>query len=222
MARPGRATAALAIAGVLLSACATSVTGRAVRAPGQQAVPAVTRSAISAGELLLQDGDGTPFGPATANPVGDNYFTSARPPECAAALLFKGSPLVPAGPSQHAESAYRFGGPAQYAESVDVYDKALKPHDVISHGFAAIAKCHGDVVGVSPAGAFRPMRLGFFGTTDDGVLVWTMTRPDWTCDYGLAALPRVALMLSACDAKPGFPMKDWASKRRAQLDRRTA
>lgn len=37
-----------------------------------------------------------------------------------------------------------------------------------------------------------------------------MSRADWTCDYGLAVLPRVALML------------DWASTRRAQLDRRTA
>ena len=66
------------------------------------------------------------------------------------------------------------------------------------------------------------MRLSFFGTTADGVLVWTMTRPDWTCDYGLAVLPRVALMSSACDTKPGFPMTDGASKRRAQIDGRTA
>jgi len=35
-------------------------------------------------------------------------------------------------------------------------------------------------------------------------------------------LARTALMLSACDFKPGFPMADWASKRRAQLDSRTA
>ena len=63
------------------------------------------------------------------------------------------------------------------------------------------------------------MRLSFFGTPDDGVLVWTMTRPEWTCDYGLAVIPRVALLMSLCDSKPGFPMAQWASKRRAQLDR---
>ena len=222
MARRVRPIAALVIAAVVLSACATSVTGRAVRAPGQPGIPAGAHTASSARDLLLPDGDATPLGAATATPVGDNYFTSARPPECSAALLFKGSPLVPPGSSEHAESAYRVRGPAQYAESVDVYDKAVKAHDVVSNGFAAISKCHGEAVGMSPSGAFRPMRLSFFGTTDDGVLVWTMTRPDWTCDYGLAVVSRVALMLSACDAKPGFPMRDWASKRRAQIDRRTA
>ena len=222
MARTTRAAAALVVAAVLVSSCATSVAGRAVRAPGLPGIPANAHLAIPARELLLPDGDTTPFGPATANPLGDNYFTSARPPECSAALLFKGSPLLPPGSAEHAESAYRVGGAAQYAESVDVYDKAVKAHDVVSKGFAAIAKCHGEAVGMSPAGAFRPMRLSFFGTTDDGILVWTMTRSDWTCDYGLAVLARVALMLSACDSKPGFPMRDWASKRKAQLDRRTA
>lgn len=222
MARHAWAAAALVIAAAMVSACATSVAGRAVRAPGQPGVPANARLAISAHDLLLQDGDSTPLGPASATGVGDNYFTSARPPDCSAALLFKGSPLPPPGSAEHAESGYRVGGPALYAESVDVYGKAVKTHDVVSKGFTAIAKCHGEAVGMSPSGAFRPMRLGFLGTTDEGVLVWTMTRPDWTCDYGLAVLPRVALMLSACDAKPGFPMRDWASKRRAQIDRRTA
>jgi predicted small secreted protein len=212
----------LLVAALLVSACATSVAGRAVRAPGEPGVSPRARGTISARDLLLQDGDATPLGPASATAVGDNYFTGARPPECSAALLFKGSPLVPPGASDHAESAYRFGGPALYAESIDVYDKALKPHDVISKGFAAISKCHGDAIGVSPSGEFRPLRLSFFGTTDDGVLVWTMTRPDWTCDYGLAVLRRVALVLSACDTKRGFPMMDWASKRRAQIDRRIA
>jgi hypothetical protein len=222
MARTLRAAAALVVAAVVVSSCTTSVTGRAVRAPGQPGILANAHLAIPARELLLPDGDSTPFGPATANPLGDNYFTSARPPECSAALLFKGSPLLPPGSAEHAESAYRFGGPALYAESVDVYDKAVKPHDVVSKGFAAVAKCHGDAIGASPTGVYPPMRLSFFGTTDDGVLVWTMTHPKWTCDYGLAVLPRIALMLSACDAKTGFPMRDWASKRRAQLDRRTA
>jgi hypothetical protein len=222
MARHVGAAAALVAAAVMVSGCASSVAGRAVRAPGQPGTPAVAHVAISAHDLLLADGDTTPFGTAAATSVGDNYFTSARPPECSAALLFKGSPLVPPGSAEHAESAYRFGAPALYAESIDVYDKAVKPHDVVSKGFAAIAKCHGEAVGVSPTGVFPPMRLNFFGATDDGVLVWTMTHPKWTCDYGLAVLPRVALMLSACDSKPGFPMKDWASKRRAQIDRRTA
>ncbi|MGE2813583.1 hypothetical protein ACQI5H_00335 [Mycobacterium heidelbergense] len=221
MARHVRAAVALVIAAVMVSGCATSVTGRAVRAPGQPEVPANAHRAISAHEFLLPDGDATPLGPATATSVGDNYFTSARPPECSAALLFKGSPLRPGGSSDRAESAYRLSGQALYAESVDTYDRTLKIHDVISKGFGAVSNCHGDAIGVSPSGAFRPMRLSFFGATDDGVLVWTMTRPDWTCDYGLAALSRVVLMLSACDVKPGFPMTDWASKRRAQIDRRT-
>jgi hypothetical protein len=218
------AASPLAIAAVLVSACAPSVPGRAIRAPGQPSSGGSTseRAAISARDLLLQDGDATPLGRATATPVGDSYFVSARPPECSAALLFKGSPLLPAGQSDYAESAYRVGGPALYAESVDVYDKALKTREVISNGFASVSQCHGDAVGRAPTGESGSMRLSFFGTTDDGVLVWTMTHPKWTCDYGLAVLPRVALMLSACDAKPGFPMKDWASKRRAQIDRRTA
>jgi len=223
MARQVRAIVALVITAVMLSACATSVTGRAIRASGPPAggsTPA--RAAISARDLLLQDGDTTPLGRATAAPVGDNYFTTVRPPECSAALLFKGSPVLPGAKSVHAESGYRVDGPALYAESVDVYDNPLKTREVVSKDFAAISQCHGDAVGVAPLGEFRPMRLSFFGTTDDGVLVWTMTRPDWTCDYGLAVLPRVVLMLSACDTKPGFPMRDWASKRRAQIDRRTA
>jgi hypothetical protein len=214
----------LAIAAVLLSACATPVQGRAIRSSGQPAPggSTVVRAAISAPDLLLQDGDTTPLGRVTATPVGDNYFVSVRPPECSAALLFKGSPVPPAGKSEHAESAYRVAGPALYAESVDVYDKALKTGEVISNGFAAVSQCHGEAVGVAPVGESRPMRLSFFGTTDDDVLVWTMTRPEWTCDYGLAVLRRVALLLSACDTKPGFPMGDWAAKRRAQVDRRTA
>jgi len=224
MARHVQAICALAITAVVLSACATSVTGRPIRPSGPPSPGGSTpaRAAISARDLLLQEGDATPLGRVTAAPVGDNYFTSVRPPECSAALLFKGSPVLPTGKSVHAESGYRFGGPALYAESVDVYDKALKTREVVSGDFAAVSQCHGDAVGVAPLGEFRPMRLSFFGTTDDGVLVWTMTRPDWTCDYGLAVLPRVALMLSACDTKPGFPMRAWASKRRAQIDRRTA
>ena len=228
MARRVWAVAALVITALMLGACTTSVTGRATRASGQP--PGVSTSGkttpapatISARDLLLQDGDTTPLGPAAAVPLSDNYFTSARPPECSAALLFKGSPLRPAGSTDHAESQYRVTGPALYAESVDVYDHALNTQDVVWKGFSALSKCHGDAIGTAPLGEFRPMRLSFFGKSADGVLVWTMTRPDWTCDYGLAVLSRVVLMLSACDSKPGFPMTDWASKRRAQLDRRTA
>lgn len=204
---------AAAVALMTLVACTTSITGRAIRAEKPAAAPFPAR------DLLLQNGDATPVGPATATTVGDNYFTSARPPECSAALLFKGSPLRAAGSTDHAESAYRFRGAALYAESVDVYRTALNVHQVVSNGFSAVSQCHTAAVGVSPQGAFRPMKLTFFGTTDDGVLVWTMTRPDWTCDYGLVAVPRAALLMSLCDSKPGFPMGEWASKRKAQLDR---
>jgi hypothetical protein len=221
MARHLWATGASVIGALLLTACATSVTGRAVRAPGPPPPGALTHTSIAARDLLLQDRDRTPLGPVTATGVDDSYFTSARPPECLAALLFKGSPLLPAGSAAHAESAYRVDGPALYAESIDVYENAQKTRAVVSKGFAALAQCHGDVVGVAPLGEFRSMRLSFFGTTGDGVLVWTMTRPDWTCDYGLAVASQVALMLSACDTKPGFPMAEWASKRRALIDRRT-
>jgi hypothetical protein len=153
--------------------------------------------------------------------VGDNYFTSARPPECSAAILFEGSPLRPAGSRDHAESSYKFSSQALYAESIDVYDNRLNIHDVVRKGFRAVSDCHGDAVPISPSGEYAPMRLGFFATPSDGVLVWTMTRPDWKCDYGLAALPRIALVMAACDFKPGFPMADWTAKRRAQLDSRT-
>ncbi len=222
MARHVWATGALVVAALVLSACAASVTGTAIRAPGTPPGPTPVRAAISARDLLLQEGDATPLGRVTATSVGDSYFVSVRPKECSAALLFKGSPVLPAGKSVRAESGYRVDGPGLYAESVDVYDKALKTRAVVSKDFVALSQCRGDAVGVAPLGEFRPMRLSFSGTTDDDILVWTMTRPDWTCDYGLAMLARVALMLSACDTKPGFPMTEWAAKRRAQIDRRTA
>ncbi len=211
----GRRTAsavALVVSMVTLVACTTSVTGRAIRATTSKPT-----SGLSARDLLLQSGDTTPLGPANAQTVGPNYFTSARPPECTAAMVFEGSPLRPAGSKDHAESSYSFTGQALYAESVDVYDKDLNAHDVVWNGFNAVSKCQSEAVPVSPVGQFPPMRLSFFAVPADGVLAWTMTRADWTCDYGLAVIPRVALMLSACDAKPGFPMADWASKRRAQL-----
>src|SRR5262249_34158289 len=214
--RWARTAVALVVAVLTLSACTISTAGRAIRA----AKPST--GSVSARALLLQNGDATPVGPATAITVGDNYFTSAQPPECGAALLFKDSPLKPAAASDRAESAYRFGGPALYAEWVGVYDKVLNVRDVVSNGFRAVSQCHVDAVGVSPLGPFKAMKLSFFGTTDDGVLIWTMTHPDWTCNYGLAVVPRVALLMSLCDSKPGFPMGEWASKRRAQIDGRSA
>ncbi|OBA81312.1 hypothetical protein A9W99_14040 [Mycobacterium sp. 1164966.3] len=205
--------AAALIVVLTLGGCATPVSGKAVRASGEP-----QPHMIAARDLLLQDGDTTPLGPATAAPVGTNFFTSTRPEECSAAMLFEGSPLRPAGSREHAESSYKFDSQALYAESIDVYDNALNTHDVVWNGFSAVSNCRGDAIGVSPSGDFGPMRLSFFGTTSDGVLVWTMTRPDWTCDYGLAVIPRVVLVMSVCDSKAGFPMPDWAAKRRAQLE----
>jgi hypothetical protein len=215
------------VVALTLGACSNSVSGQATRAGGQSpsgtsASPTPTPKAVAARDLLLQDGNTTPLGRAVATAVGDSYFTSVRPPECAAALLFKGSPLLPAGSSDHAESAYSVGSQALYAESADVYGDPVNTHDVVWKGFSAVSDCRGDAVGVAPLGAFPPMRLSYFATPSDGVLVWTMSRADWTCDYGLAVVPRVVLMLSACDSKSGFPMADWAAKRRAQLNSGTA
>jgi hypothetical protein len=225
MARHWRGAVASFLIASTLCACTTSVSGRAIRAPEQPAPGGPTSVAPSsarlpAHDLLLQDGDTTPLGVASAVAVGETYFTSVQPPECSAALLFKNSPLRPARSSDHAESEYKFSSPALYAESVDVYDKKLNPHEVVWKGFGAVSKCHGEAIGHSSLGDFRPMRLSSFSTLSSGVLVWTMTRPDWNCDYGLVVVPRTALLLSACDAKPGFPMADWAAKRRAQLDSR--
>jgi hypothetical protein len=213
--------AALVVA-LTLGACTTSVSGQATRgtgspAPGTSATPKPPAPPIVARDLLLKDAVTTPLGRAVAIPVGDSYFTSVRPPECSAALLFKNSPLVPAGASDHADSAYDVGSTALYAESVDVYKDDASTHDVVSKGFSAVSNCVGNAVGVAPAGVFQPMRLSYFATSSDGVLVWTMTRADWNCDFGLATIPRVVLMIAACDTKPGFPMADWAAKRRAQL-----
>jgi hypothetical protein len=207
---------ALLCATATLCACTTSVAGRAVRVPGQRS------PLISARDLLLQDGERTPFGPATASPLGSSYFTNARPPECSAALLFEGSPLRPPGSADHAETAYRVGGQSLYAESIDAYNDALDAQTVVWKGFNAVSDCLGEAIGMSSAGEFKPMRLNGFAIPATGVLAWTMTRDDWTCDYGLAVVPRVALLISACDATPGFPMADWAAKRRAQIDGRLA
>lgn len=207
---------AVVLAAVMLGGCTSVVSGKAIRAAGRLPAPA------SAHDLLLQDGDDTPLGRATAAPVGDNYFTSVRPPECSAALLFKGSPLRPSGASDFAQSSYNVSGPALYAESVDVYDRDVNIHDVVWGGFGKVSDCHDDAVGVSPSGPFRPMRLSGFGIPENEILTWTMTRPDWTCSYGLVAVPRVVLLISACDSKPSFPMAGWAAQRKAQLQGRAA
>jgi hypothetical protein len=214
--RPSWVVVALVAVAVVLGACTSSVPGRAVRTGGR--LPASN----SARELLLQDGDETPLGPARATRVGDNYFTSVRPKECAAALLFKGSPLRPRGATDSAESAYGFGGQALYAESIDVYDTALDIHGVAWRAFSEVSDCRGDAVGVSPSGDFEPMHVTAFGAPQDDVMTWSMGRPDWTCSYGVAAVTKVVIVITACDAKPSFPMAEWAAKRKAQLDSRTA
>src|SRR5262249_46067036 len=137
----------LVIAAVTLSACTTLITGRAVRA----------HAPVTARELLLRDGDTTPLGSAIQTNVGDNYFTSSRPPQCSAAVLFKGSPLRPAGAADYAESAYTFDSRALYAESVDVYNTGLNIRDVVSNGFRALSGCNVEAIPVSPSGEFRPM-----------------------------------------------------------------
>lgn len=194
-----------------LAACTESVAGRAMRATDRSSGLPTSAKPARARDLLLQDGDRAPFGQVTQSRVGDSYFTSAVPPECSAALLFKGSPLRPDGSSDHAEAAYNVTGPLPYAESVDVYTNVLNVHDVVWNGFRDVSHCRGDAVGVSRAGRSTPMRLRYFATLSDGVLVWTMSNPRWTCDYGLAVVPHAVLVLSACGFKPDSP---WRNGRR--------
>ncbi|OBF21974.1 hypothetical protein A5727_08145 [Mycobacterium sp. ACS4331] len=167
--------------------------------------------------MLLSSGAETPAGPVTSIPVGPNYFTSADPPTCNAAVLFKNSPLVPPGAVQQAESAYTSPGTALMAEAASVYASPIDPGTVVRDGFSAVSACSGDAVGLAPQGPGEPMRLTRFEMASDGVLVWQMSRPTWTCDYGLVAVSQAVLMLSLCDAQPGFPMADWAGTRRAQI-----
>jgi hypothetical protein len=216
----------LTIAATILAACTTTVAGHPIAADGQlppssSATWPVTAS-ISASDLLLRDGDRTPLGPAMATPVGDAFFTSARPSQCSAALLFRDSPLKPAGASDHAESAYSFGTSAIYAESADVYAKHLDPHDVVWNGFGAVPECNEDATGVAPAGEYGPMRLSLFAVPADGVLTWTMTSPQWICDYGLAVAPQATLLLVSCDPETRIDMTEWASERREQIMARAA
>ncbi|EUA93716.1 putative lipoprotein LprH [Mycobacterium ulcerans str. Harvey] len=62
-----------------------------------------------------------------------------------------------------------------------------------------------------PAGEFGPITLKSFGTPAEGVLVWSMGRSDWNCDYGLAVVPRAALVISACDKIPDFRWRNGRS-----------
>jgi hypothetical protein len=225
--RHGRVAAAtLTIVATTLAACTTTVAGHSIAAGGQLSPSSsATRPAttsISASRLLLRDGDRTPFGPAAATPVGDAFFTSARPSQCSAALLFRDSPLRPAGSSDHAESAYGFGTSAIYAESADVYLNHLNPHDVVWNGFNTVPKCNEDAVGVGPGGEYGPMRLSLFAVPAHGVLTWTMASPRWTCDYGLAAAREATLLLVACDPESRIDMAEWASTRREQIMARAA
>jgi hypothetical protein len=223
----GRAAAALLGIAAILAACTTSVTGQPVAGGGHSPQPSgsatkPTRPPVSARDLLLREGEQTPFGPATPAEVGDTFFTSVRPPDCAAAVLFKDSPLRPAGSSDHAESAYKFGTSAIYAESADVYSKDLNSHDVVWNGFAAVAKCNAEAVGVAPAGESGAMQLREFSVPADGVLAWVMTGQQETCDYGLVVIPDAALVLAACDTEGRINMMEWAPKRREQIMSRAA
>jgi hypothetical protein len=224
--RTGRAAALLGIAAIL-AACTTSVTGQPVAAGGHPPAPSGSatkpaRPRVSARDLLLRAGEQTPLGPATPAKVGDTFFTSVRPPECAAAVLFKDSPLLPRGSSDHAESAYTFGTSAIYAESADVYDKDLNSHDVVWNGFAAVGKCTADAVGVASAGESGVLKLREFSVPADGVLAWVMTGEQETCDYGLIVIPDAAMVLVACDTEGRVNMMEWAPKRREQILSRAA
>jgi hypothetical protein len=225
MALQARAAALAVVAVLALSGCNVVVGGRAVGAsgPSKEAPSApVKHPTVRAQDLLLRTGDDTPFGPATPIPLGDNYFTMAQPADCEAAVLFENSPLRPPGASEHAESAYRFAGAATYGESVDIYVDPLDVRHVMVDGFIAVAQCRREAVGVTRDGKSSSMHLSNVDTSSPTAVVWTMTQHGWTCDYGLAALPRAVLLLSACDDKPGFPMADWTSKRLAQISGRTA
>ncbi|MDP7702499.1 hypothetical protein [Mycobacterium sp. TY815] len=204
------------LAALMLVGCTRAVDGHGMRATGQSG------QAASARDLLLRDGDETPWGPGRPAPVGDDYFTSVRPKECAAALLFRGSPLRPSDAADYAESAYTFGGPSMYAESISVYDYELNPYGVAWRAFSEVSDCRDDAIGVSPRGDFQPMRVTEFGAPQDDVMMWSMGRPDWTCSFGLVAVPKVVLVITACNSSAGFPMAEWAPIRKAQLNSRVA
>jgi hypothetical protein len=218
-----RLAAALLAVAAAVAACATPVTGQPVAAGGHSPQPSSSattpaRAPVSARDLLLDEGEQTPLGPGRPAPVGNTFFTSVRPPECEPALLFKDSPLRPAGSVDHADSAYKFeSSSAIYAESADVYDTRLNPHDVVWKGFGAVAKCNANAVGVAPAGESGALQLREFSVPADGVLQWVMTGKNETCAYGQVVIPEATLLLVACDSEGKVNMTDWATKRRKQI-----
>ena len=224
--RQTRAAATLLGIATVLAACTTSVAGQPVAAGGHSLQPSSAtkpaRPRVSARDLLLREGEQTPFGPAAPDEVGDTFFTSVRPPECTAAVLFKDSPLRPPGSSDHAESAYKASRTQIYAESADVYSKKLNPHDVVWNGFAAVGKCTADAVGVALAGESGAMQLREFSVPADGVLAWVMTGEQETCAYGLAVISDATLLMVACDTEGRVNMMEWAPKRREQIMSRAA
>ena len=214
----------VALVGVtaILTACANPVSGRPVAAgghPTQSSSSATTlaRPPVAARDLLLGEGAQTPLGSGKQARVGSTFFTSVRPPECEPALLFKDSPVRPSGSTDHAESSYSLGPAAIYAESADVYDNGLNPHDVVWKGFGAVANCNATAVGVAPAGQSGPMQLRESSVPSDGVLQWVMTGENETCAFGMAVIPRAALMMVACDTQGKVDMKEWAAQRRKQI-----
>ncbi len=219
--RPHVLIALLSVA-ALLTACATAVPGRPVAAGGRSTASSSSAAKpahppVAARDLLLGDGDQTPLGPGKQAPVGSTFFTTVRPPECGAALLFKDSPLPPPGSTDHAESSYELGPSAIYAESADVYGTALNPHDVVWKAFGAVATCSATAVGAAPAGQSGPMQLREYSVPSDGVLQWVMTGTDETCAFGMAVIPAAALLMAACDTTGKVDMKEWATKRRKQI-----
>jgi len=210
-----------AAAAVLLSGCTHPVPGHPVAAeaaattttPSSAPAPASLPDAMS---LLLPSGSTTPAGAATQTFVGSNYYTSADPASCAAAVLFKNSPLIPAGSVQHAESGYTLNGSAMMAESADTYTAVLDVAKLRLDAFGAVSSCSGGAVGISPLGTSPTMRLTQFAM-GDGTVVWSMLQSGWNCDYAMIAVPHAVMMLSMCDVKAGFAMSDWADQRRAQL-----
>ncbi|HEY9304199.1 MAG TPA: hypothetical protein VIO95_07910 [Mycobacterium sp.] len=203
------------------------MTGQPVAAGGHLPQPSGSstkpaRPHVSARDLLLREGEQTPFGPAAPGEVGDTFFTSVQPPECTAALLFKDSPLRPLGSSDHAESAYQTSRTQIYAESADVYSTDLNSHDVVWNGFGAVSKCTAEATGIAPAGQAPPMRLREFSVPADGVLAWVMAGDGETCAYGLVVIPDAAVVMVACDTEGKVNMMEWAPKRREQIMSRSA
>lgn len=172
--------------------------------------------------LLLASNSETPAGSVTAMPIDDNYFTSTDPPDCAGALLLKNSPLPPTGAQSHAESAYRIEGQNDnlLAESVNVYRQPLDPGAVLNAAMVTVSQCTASASGINSLGRLEQMRLTNFAIGDN-VLVWTMSRPEWTCNYGFTLTTHASLLISLCEDSPTFPMHDWAVQRHQEIAQAT-